>query len=101
MVRLAARSAQNTQVDARLADEASKLAGKISIKRQASESSTSPFPEQDYLRGLKENNQIKKYGVVLDIIKVILQFLDRILNGGAIGITYLGPAGDARLDGMP
>src|SRR5271165_3014710 len=39
--------------------------------------------------------------MVLDVIEVVLEFLDRFFHGPAIGIAYLRPAGQAGLDAVP
>src|SRR2546426_5321595 len=40
----------------------------------------------------------RSYGIVLDVVQVVLKLLARILDRSSVGVHYLSPAGDARPD---
>lgn len=57
----------------------------------------SPFPGDHDANGFKENNQVEEKGLVLDVVKVVLQFFCRVLDSCPVVVTNLRPASYARL----
>src|SRR5947207_940904 len=56
--------------------------------------SSASLPEQDRMDRLKHDHRVEFERVMPDVIKIVFQFLDRILVALAIGIIYLRPTGD-------
>src|SRR5436190_2605664 len=56
---------------------------------------SSATPEEDRLDGLNDDHEIEREALILNVIKLVLQFLDRVVYRGAIRIFDLGPAGQA------
>src|SRR5688572_400297 len=55
-------------------------------------------PREEYdLHGMQEDEHIEKDRHVLDVVEVVLQLFPCVLDGGAVGVSYLSPSGDARL----
>src|SRR5439155_17910319 len=53
-------------------------------------------PEHDLGR-LQQYHKIEDKALVLDVVKVVLELLERVLVGGAIRVAQLRPARDSRL----
>jgi hypothetical protein len=47
--------------------------------------------EKNDTDGIEQNDQIKKDGEILDVIEVVLEFLQGICHGTPIGILHLRP----------
>src|SRR5580704_16424044 len=62
---------------------------------------SSAGPENNDLEGIDQDENIEKQAIVFDIVQIILQFLNRIFDGGSVLIAYLRPTGYPRLDAMP
>src|SRR5207248_7309366 len=56
--------------------------------------------EKNRLDRLEENCRIEREALILDVVKIVLQLLSRILNRSAIRILDLCPAGESRRDQM-
>src|SRR6476659_3467410 len=63
--------------------------------------STSPFSRNHDGNGLEEDQQVEKQRTVLDVIKIELQFLDRILESRPVLVSDLSPSRDAGLHAVP
>ena len=48
--------------------------------------------------GFEDDSDFQREGTVLDIVEVILQFLEGISDGGAVGVFNLRPAGQTRFN---
>src|SRR5882672_12622824 len=72
------------------------------LDRGASEAanSSSPSDEENDLNRLEQDEQVKKEGKVLDVVKIVLELLVRFLDGGRVLMADLSPAGDAGLHGQ-
>src|SRR6187399_879745 len=65
-------------------------------------STTSRAPsEQNGLECLQNDEEVEEHGRVLDVEKVVLQLLERVLRTGAVGVAHLCPARDAGPHHMP
>eukprot|EP01041_Mallomonas_annulata_P019862 gene19862-39402_t len=63
--------------------------------------SASALSQQHHLHRVDQDQQVEEEAVVLHVVQVVLQLLDGIINGRAILVADLGPAGHARLDAVP
>src|SRR5439155_14790459 len=63
--------------------------------------SPSTLAEEHDPDGLDEDQQIEQERMVLDVEKIVLEFLDRLFQIAAIGVAYLRPAGEPGLDAVP
>src|SRR6185503_5280821 len=68
--------------------------------RSRPEISLGPSPKQNDLDRLKQDDRIKNQTVILDVEKVVLKFLARVFNRGAVRILDLRPTGQSRRDQM-
>src|SRR5712691_9931988 len=66
-----------------------------------------PFPdvrtldtpvEKNRLDGFEHDEDVEAEREILDVEKVVLQLLHRVLNRCAVGVAHLGPAGDSGFD---
>src|SRR3989454_4515935 len=67
---------------------------------------THPFPllslaEEHHLHGLQHDHRVELKRVMSNVIKIVLQFFDRILIALAVGIIHLRPASDPRFHQVP
>ena len=56
---------------------------------------------EDDADGIQKDEDIEEEAHVLHVIEVVLELAPGILDGGAVGVIDLGPAGDAGLDHEP
>src|ERR1044071_1210466 len=56
--------------------------------------------QQYGLDGVENDEDVECQRQILDVEKVVLQFLQRVLDAGAVGVPDLGPAGEAWPDDM-
>src|ERR1700682_5912568 len=68
--------------------------------RRIREWSSSPCEEDD-LNGAQQDQEVEEKREILDVVEVILQFLERVVYRGAIAILDLSPAREAGLHGQP
>src|SRR6185436_8450506 len=61
------------------------------------ESSTRALPPQHDLRSLEQDHQIEQKTAILDVVEIVLQFLERVFVGGPVAVAELRPSGDAGL----
>src|SRR5258705_12295982 len=61
--------------------------------------SSTTFGEENHLYGIEDDEEIEEQREILDVVEVILQLLECALDRRSVLVLYLGPAGDARLDG--
>lgn len=54
--------------------------------------------EEHHADGLEDDPDVQQDGHVFGVVQVILQLAAGILDGGAVRIAHLSPAGDAGLD---
>ena len=54
--------------------------------------------EEHHADGLEDDPDVQQDGHVFGVVQVILQLAAGILDGGAVRVTHLSPAGDAGLD---
>src|SRR5437868_3920459 len=59
--------------------------------------SARPFRPQEDADRLEQDQQIEKGRIILGVVEIIFELLAGIVDGGAIGIVDLRPAGHARL----
>src|SRR5512138_3816034 len=50
--------------------------------------------------GVEDDEQVERERQVLDVEQVVLQFLQRVFDAGAVGITHLRPTGESRPQNM-
>src|SRR5512134_2159409 len=58
------------------------------------------FAEEHHAHRLDEYDQVEQQRVVLHVVQVVLQLAHRVLDGGAVDVAHLRPAGETGLDGM-
>src|SRR5437762_649613 len=63
--------------------------------------SPSAGTKQHHPDGLDQNQQIEQKRMVLDVIKIVFELLDRLFEIAAVGVAYLCPTGQSWLDAMP
>jgi hypothetical protein len=61
----------------------------MTLKRHGSTDALAP---QHDLHGLEQDGQVEEQAVVLDVVKVVLEFVQGVLDRGAVGVD-LRPAG--------
>src|SRR4030095_6990398 len=62
--------------------------------------STRALPPQHDLRSLEQDPHIYQKTAILDVVEIVLQFLERVLVRGSVAIAELRPSGDAGLHGV-
>src|SRR5437899_4451514 len=50
------------------------------------------FAEQNDADRFEQDNEIENEGVVLDVVKIVFQLLDRLFDGRAVRVAHLGPS---------
>src|SRR3569623_3847431 len=53
--------------------------------------------EQHHAHGFEQDHEVEQEAVVLHVIQVVFQLLDRLLDRRAVRVSHLRPAGEARL----
>src|SRR5882672_4203691 len=72
----------------------------VGIRNEPDECSAAPSEQHD-LNGVEQDQEVEEERKVLDVVEIVLQLLERVVDGGAVVILVLGPAGDAELHGEP
>src|SRR5258705_13862935 len=57
--------------------------------------------QQDGFDGVEEDEHVERKGQVLDVEQVVLQFLQRVFDAGAVGVPHLCPPGESRPYDVP
>src|SRR6218665_2303049 len=70
------------------------------LRSTATRRSACAFSGQHHSHGFQHDQQIQEERVVLDVVQVVLQLLDRILDRRAVLVTNLSPARHARFDAV-
>ena len=56
--------------------------------------------QKDHAHRFEQNQHIQQQRVVLDVVDVVFELLDRVVDGGHVAMSDLRPTGNSRLDAM-
>src|SRR4051812_27225516 len=56
---------------------------------------------QNHAHGLEQDDDVEEQRVILDVVEVVLQLLDRVVDRRAVVIAHLRPSGDTGLHAVP
>src|SRR5213593_768658 len=71
------------------------------VRRGRGASLPGALAKKNDARRLEQDDEIQDERVVLDVVEIVFQLLDRLLDSRAVRVAHLGPPRQARFDTVP